>query len=443
MSKDISLANPSLAALPVPAEGPAWLTTLRKGGKDAFASKGIPASRQEDWRFTDLSALAKTEFTGSVAPAGDAVKTLLDSVDGPEDADGRLVIVNGKFSAELSEMPKSLPAGATLLSLADALTSKADALEGKLGSLLPLEEDPFSGLNTALMEDGYVLLLEDGAVIEKPIHIVYLNSAATPVALHPRALIVAGKNAKATLFESHAGVAGDVYFANPVLEVLVGEGATIGHYRLQEESKAAFHVGRIEVKLEKDAVFDNFVLSLGALIGRNNLYATLAGDGADLHMNGAYMARDSQHLDTTSVITHAVGNTTSEQTYKGVMDDEAQGVFQGKIAVARDAQKIEGNQLNRGLLLSEKCGIYTKPELEIFADDVKCSHGATIGELNAEALFYLRARGIDKKTAERMLVEAFVADVVSGIESESVQAVLLAAVGGWMTKGALAKGAEA
>jgi len=436
MSKALSLANPSLTALPLPiTSGPQWLESLRRDGKTQFDRQGIPATKQEDWRFTNLIALAETRFAEPSSATLDSAKALLETVPELENADGRIVLLNGKVSPELSDMPKSLPPGAHFWSLAEAIAEKPDLLEEKLGSLVPLSDDPFSSLNTALMEDGYVLWLDPSVSLEKPLHIIFVNSANAPIALHPRCLILAGAGSQANIFESYIGVEGDVYFSNPVLEIFLGESAQIGHYRLQKESKEAFHIARLEAKLEANAHLDNFILSLGSRIARNNLYGTLAGSGADLRMNGAYLGRGNQHLDTTSVITHAVGNTTSEETYKGVMDDMAQGVFQGKIAVARDAQKIEGNQLNRGLLLSDRSGIITKPELEIFADDVKCSHGATIGELNPEALFYLRARGIDRKIAERMLVEAFVADVITSIALEEVHPILLAEISDWMEKG--------
>ena len=303
------------------------------------------------------------------------------------------------------------------------LESGDPLLAEHLGRVAEGGDQPFLGLNTAFMQDGLVLRLAPGVVVERPIRMVFLTDpdSGAAVAAHPRNLVLAEDNSQATLVEIHRGADGAEYFTNAVTEIAVGAGARLHHYKLQDEGDRALHLANLQVSLGRDATYDNFILSLGARLARNDIRAALAATGIDCRLSGAYVARGSQHMDTTSFIDHAEPDCRSREVYAGVLDGRSRGVFQGKILVRRDAQRTDGHQLNRALLLSKGAEIDSKPELEIYADDVKCSHGATAGEIDAEALFYLRSRGIGEDEARALLIEAFLLEALEEIGDESVR----------------------
>ena len=324
--------------------------------------------------------------------------------------------------ADLS-VTDGLPEGATVASTADLLNGADPLLAEHLGRVTEAVGQPFLGLNTAFMQDGFVLHLRPGIVVEQPIRMVFLTDleADAVAAANPRNLVVAEDNSQATLVEIHRGNDGTAYFTNAVTEISVAAGARLHHYKLQDEGDAALHLANLQVRLGRDATYDNFILSLGARLARNDIGAVLAATGIDCRLSGAYVARDSQHMDTTSFIDHAEPDCRSREVYAGVLDGRSRGVFQGKIVVRRDAQRTDGHQLNRALLLSKGAEIDSKPELEIYADDVKCSHGATAGEIDADALFYLRTRGIGEDEARALLIEAFLMEALEEISVPAVR----------------------
>lgn len=410
--------------------GVGWLAALRADSAARCRQNGLPTTRVETWRFTNLKDLAAVDF----APAQGAAPVALDSL--PRSSllavNGHvLAFVNGGFRADLSTI-EALPAGVSLLPLSEAIRADEQSLSAHLGRLAEEEENPFADLNTAFLDDGLVLRLEPGAVLDRPVHLVSLGVVAErPLAFFPRLLVVLGKGARATLFESHAGLGG-TYFSNSVMEAVLGEGAHLEHYKLQNESLEAFHIANTRVSVAAGGFYDGFVLQTGSRLARNEVQVALNGENARCHLNGAYLGAGRQHLDSTTFIDHAVPDCASREVYKGVLDERAHGVFQGKILVRRDAQRTDGHQLNRALLLSREAEVNAKPELEIYADDVKCSHGATVGELAEDQLFYLQARGIDRDAARALLIEAYVQEALDEIGNAEARLPFQRVVGAWL-----------
>jgi Fe-S cluster assembly protein SufD len=293
-----------------------------------------------------------------------------------------------------------------------------------------LDRKALVALNTAYLAGGLVLNIDRGARIDDPVHLAFVGRAGDDhLVWHPRLLIVADDDTAATIVETHTG--DGAYFSNGVTEVAVGDGAELRHYKIQDEDHRAFHIAAIEVTVAKGGLYESFVLSTGAALSRNQIGVLLAGEAARCRVNGAYLMRGSQHADTTSVIDHAVPNCTSSEVFKGVLDDKARAVFQAKTIVRKDAQKSDGRQLSKTLLLSDRAEIDAKPELEIYADDVVCSHGATAGQIDDDALFYLRSRGIDADDARAMLVDAFIEEALSEIARDDMRDTFRAVASGW------------
>lgn len=420
----------------LPGAALSWVRDLREQGRERFAAIGLPNVRNETWRYTNLRDLGKLSFhPADSADSGtrfDVLPSVRTEGHGP-----RLVFVDGRFRAALSST-EGLPAGVELLSLAAAFASHADLIGEHLGRLAPADDRPLVALNSAFLADGPVLRVAAGVAVEEPIELVFVSAGSSgaegerPTSFHPRTLIVAEAGSRAVVVEHHIGCGTGTTLANHVAEVFVGEGATLHHYKAQRETTAAFHLSHTAATVAKDACYDNFILTLGARLSRNEVVSTLAGTDARTHVSGGYMVRGHQHADTTTLIDHAQPNGTSREVYKGVIDDTARAVFQGKIIVRPHAQKTDGHQLNRALLLSDTAEIDAKPELEIHADDVKCSHGCTAGELDDTALFYLRARGIDQETARGLLIGAFLAEAMEEIAEEPVRDAFQALVSGWL-----------
>lgn len=413
-----------------------WLGSFRDSGMERFAGGGgFPSTRQETWKFTNLTPLAEFPLapptTSAEAASHSDPAALLASLPPLEGCGHRLVFVNGIYRPDLSA-PGSLPPGVTLMPMVQAIEAEPETLQQDLGRLAPPDGDAVAGLNAALMQDGFLLRLAPQAELLQSLHVVFLGQAGAPIAFHPRNLVIAGAGSRAHIVETHLGGGAEVYFTNPFTEILVGEGAVLGHYRYQGDSLSAFHLGRTLVDLARDAAYSSFCLNLGGRLVRHDIAATLSGPGSACRLDGAYLLTADQHNDTAIRMDHIAPHTDSQQTYKGVVEGKAHGVFQGRIAVAPHAQKISGHQLSRALLLSDQARVDAKPELEIFADDVKCSHGSTIGELDANALFYLRARGIDEKTAKNLLVAAFIEEVLTDIADSGTQEMFRHVVQNWM-----------
>jgi Fe-S cluster assembly protein SufD len=411
-----------------------WLAALRDRGFAGFAARGLPTPKLEAWKYTNLSPLAKLALAPAEPLANGLTKGALPSLLPDAAETHRLVFVNGYLRPDLCEIG-ALPRGVTLSGLAAALQNGAGALEGRLGALGALEAQPLLALNTALMEDGFVLRLGREVRLARPVELVFVAlPGAEPVAYHPRGLVVAESGSEAALIERHLARGEGAYFANHATEIALGEGAALRHYKIVQEGAQAFHLATSQVRLERAARYESFVLALGGKLARNEIQATLGGAGAACRLDGAFIATGRQHVDNTTMIDHASPETTSREVYKGVLDGYARGVFQGRILVRPGAQKTDGRQTSRTLLLSEGAEIDAKPQLEIYADDVKCAHGATAGELEEEALFYLRSRGIPESEARHMLVQGFLEDVIGGISDESVRAACTHLAAEWLAR---------
>ena len=401
------------------ASGPGWLRQLRRRALDRFAGSGLPTTRVEEWRFTSLSALAPLEL----APADPAA-----SLDGTElrrlagrPGGHRLVFVNGRYRAELSQVG-ALPSGVFAGSLAEALATRPELLEGHLGRQASIERHPFVALATAGIDDGAVLVLPEGGAVEEPIEIVFVTAGATaPVVVFPRVLVVAGPDSEATVVEAHLGSGGVPTLTAAVSEISLAEGARIDHYKLQDEALDAFHVGLLASHQDRESRFSTHQTTLGAALSRSEVAAVLGGEGAEVAVSGLYMVAGTQLVDNHSVIEHAVPRCQSREVFKGILDGKAHAVFGGRIRVLQGAQKSDAHQLNSNLLLSDDAVVDTMPQLEIFADDVKCGHGGTVGQLDEAQLFYLQSRGIPRRSARAMLVYAFAAEMVRSIRPTALR----------------------
>lgn len=415
-----------------------WLVGRRNAGIERFRDFGLPTRKIEEWKYTNLEELRRVSFEPA-KPVVNGISTgTLPTLVG---AEHRLVFVNGHLRQDLCAicMP---PDGATITSLGKALETMPALVEAHMGVARGNEDAPFTALNDAFLTDGLFLHLKPGVDLGSVIEVIHVSVGQSgPVFQHPRNLIVAEAGSHATVLEHYIGFGQSPTLANAATEVVIGEGAGVRHCKVQAEAPEAFHIAMLDAHLAKNASFDSFYFASGAKLSRNEIRVTLDGEGADCRLFGAYMMKDRQHADHTTFIDHAKPLTTSREVYKGVLDDKARAVFQGLILVRPDAQKIEGHQLNRTLLLSDGAEIDAKPELKIFADDVKCSHGATAGELDEEALFYLRARGIPEDEARGLLVEAFLREVIDGIAMTGLREPLSDRVARWMgTRPALSGG---
>jgi Fe-S cluster assembly protein SufD len=390
-----------------------WVRERRDQAAKRFAEVGYPTTRQEDWRFTNVAPIADAKFPlaqGSFAAAAGLVAGV--TVPGAL----RLAIVNGQFAAGLSDL-SAMPKGVRIAGLRDGARDGSDGLEQHLAKVFNIDAHPFAALNTAHLDDGVAIFIAAGAAVETPIHIVTVTGGdGQPVTAHPRVLVVAGANSQARIAHTFIGVADDVYFNNAVVEVVVGEGAIVDYYTDQRESEKAFHIANIQAHVSAKGVFASHVFSTGARIQRHDIGIALKGEGADCTMNGVYLADGERLLDTHTSLDHAMPHCTSHEVYKGILAGKARAVFNGRIIVRIDAQKTDAKQTNRALLLSDDATINSNPQLEIFADDVKCTHGAAVGQLDEEAMFYLQARGLTRIEARDMLLHAFAGEVLDGLK---------------------------
>ena len=401
-------------------DGASWLRDAQAAAMAWFAETGFPTTRQEEWRFTPIAPIVSTAFVPAerlhVRP-----EQLAGHVFG-KDAAAELVFVNGVFAPELSQAG-TLPAGLTVGSLADLLQRDPARLEGVLTGLADPKGSPFTALNTALAADGAYIDIAPGTLVDRPVHVLFFSSVSgAPQVSHPRLLLVAGEHSESRIVETYAGPAGQAYFTNAVTECLVGDRAVVDHYKVQRESTAAYHVASMQVRTGRQSAFVSHALSLGGALVRNDIGAVLDGEGGDTTLNGLYIADGSQLVDTHTIIDHAAPHNGSHEVYKGILGGRSRAVFSGKIIVRPDAQKTDAKQTNKALLLSDHAEINTKPQLEIFADDVKCTHGATVGQLDEEMVFYLRARGIGRDEARGLLIRGFAGDITNRIRFEPLRA---------------------
>jgi Fe-S cluster assembly protein SufD len=393
---------------------PSWVTDARRAAFARFEAEGFPTTKNEDWHFTSTAPIAEQDFTFVAARTGDVTADDVASFGFGADDWHTAVFVNGRFEPALSSL-SSLDAGVRVLSLADAWSSAPDVAK-RVGTILT-QPGALTSLNSAFMPDGAVLHVAKDVAVARPIHLLFITDAnAAKNVLYPRNLIVADRGARVSVVESYVSLAEATYFTNAVTEVSVADGATVEHYKVQREGRRAFHVGTIEAVQGRDSHYVSFSFATGASLSRTNIYAKLAGPGCGATLNGLYMVDGEQHCDHQTRIEHVEPNCFSREVYKGVLDERAHGVFNGKVYVHPEAQKTDGKQTNNTLLLSPEAQVDAKPQLEIFADDVKCTHGATIGKLDEMALFYMKSRGVNADTAKRLLIYAFAADVLEKIE---------------------------
>jgi Fe-S cluster assembly protein SufD len=405
--------EPALAS-----SGPEWLHELRKDAIASFKKRGFPGLREETWRGTRVRPIAEKDF-GTVdgySPDGFDLATLRKATFDDDDC-RRAVVVDGHFARELSSVC-DLPEGVVLTSLREALQNTPDVVEPYLGRLARTDA-PFVALNTAFLDDGVFLHVPDNVAVKEPVHIAFASTRADTMS-HPRMLVVAGRGSSVTLVESYVGSA-DGYFTNVVSEIVCGENAEVLHCKLQRETDTAFHIATQEALIEANARFATESVSIGGSLVRNDVNSYLGGEGIECRVDGLYLAGKRQHVDNHTFIRHAQPNCNSLELYKGILNGKARAVFNGKIYVDQDAQKTDAKQSNNCILLSDDARINTQPQLEIFADDVKCTHGATVGQLDENAVFYMRSRGIPNVEARNILVYAFAAAVLERVKVEAVR----------------------
>jgi len=422
----------SFAALEARAGEPAWLEAARKAAIARFAELGFPTRRHEEWKYTNAARIAKPRWRpaaeASVTPA--ALASLgLPLAEGPH-----LVFVNGRFAPALSSRD-GLEPGVTAASIRSMLASEPERLEPHLARTAPFEDRAFAALAAAFATDGAFVSVPSDLALARPLFIVFLAvPGAQPSAAHPRLLVLAERGSRALVVELYAALGDGAQLTNALGEVVVGENASVEHLKLQLEGAGATHLAHFHTRVERDGRFQSHLVSLGAALARHDVVGTLAGAGAACALHGLYVAVDGQHVDNRTTVDHGAPHGTSREHYKGILAGRSHGIFSGKVIVRRDAQKTDAQQKNDNLLLSGEAEVDSKPQLEIEADDVRCSHGSTIGQLDEDALFYLRARGLDPREASGMLTRAFAAQITSAIPSaalrERIEGEVLARVSG-------------
>jgi Fe-S cluster assembly protein SufD len=407
------------------AEQPTWLLPLRKAGIARFTKLGFPTVRDEDWRFTNLASLAELPFNTTFESTVDsAAKETLESYPFAKLAGPRLVFVDGHFNAALSSL-SDIPEGVIATSMSSALNGDTAFIEKRLNHCAQMDDNPFAALNQAFFQDGGFIHLPAGKIVEEPIHLVFISTGREDgETIQPRNLIIAEANSKVTVIESYLASGSAAYFTNAVTEIIAGDNAVLEHVKFQNEAAGAFHIATIAGEFGHTSDVRLHSFALGAKLSRNNIRTRLAGEGLECVLNGLYLTNDEQVADHHMVVDHAQPHCASHEYFNGILDDKSKGIFHGRILVRQAAQKTDAKQTNRNLLLSDNATADAKPQLEIYADDVKCTHGATVGRLNNESIFYLRSRGIPEKTARRMLIHAFAGEIIARVNCAPAREVL-------------------
>ncbi len=408
---------------------PAWLRRLRDEAKDRFLSAGFPGVKDEDWKYTSVAGIEGREF--DIPPRGGGGLTSSDVAEFlPADAAGNvLVFENGRYRADLS-VRRPLPSGVHLGGLSEALSGGGDGL---VPYFSPSPANSFGDLNTMLMEDGAFLHVGKDVEVPEPVHLLFLASGGErPVMAHPRNVIVAGEGSRVTVVERYAGLSDAGCLVNAVTDIAVGDGATVVHYRLQEDGPDAYHIASLRARQGAGSRFAAHSVSIGARLSRSDIHAVLDGVGAVCLLNGLYLGNGDQHVDHFTTIDHAKPEGSSREYYRGILDGRSRGVFRGRVIVRKDAQKTDARQANRNLLLSREAEADSRPQLEIHADDVKCTHGATVGPLDEEKVFYMRSRGIDASSARCMLAYAFADDILRRFDLPDVRRIIEEKLLAWL-----------
>jgi Fe-S cluster assembly protein SufD len=400
-----------------------WLRDLRERGMAGFKSLGFPTLKNEEWRFTNVEPIATTPFVLPMERADLSDRDLERFGFGGTSA-ARLVFIDGRYCPELSRAPRLGP-GIQVASLGQALSDPRSIVRQYLGRSTQVDSDVFGALNSAFVEDGALVHIGRNVSLEAPIHLLFVSTAGAQSQMsHPRNLIIAEAGSRATVVENYVALDEGLYLSNTLTEAFVGIGAHLNHYLLERDSEQAYAVSTLHVTQERDSRFESHTALLGGAIVRNNVHAELNGTGGDSLINGLYLPRGTQHHDNHMRVVHAAERCASRQFYKGVLNDRARAVFTGRIVVHKAGQKTDAKQTNRNLLLSEEATVNARPQLEIYADDVKCTHGATTGQLDEDQLFYLRARGIDEDAARGLLVFAFAHESLDRMTVAPIRATL-------------------
>jgi Fe-S cluster assembly protein SufD len=419
---------------------PDWLKERRAGAIARFQDAGFPTTRQEEWRFTDVKQIARTSF----ARAEDATEALIASDVsqlrlGGNDQD-LVVFVNGHYASDLSSV-QGLPDGVIVGSLREALANRSSLIEAHLARHATQAHNPLAALNTAFMSDGAFLYVPEGTALDRTVQFVFVATPGVgePLVSYPRNLVILDRGAKGSIIESYVSVGQGVYWTNTVTEAVIGEDANLDSYRVQRESAEAYHTAATHAHQGRNSTYSMVGFSFGGLLSRHDIHATLDGEGADCTVDGLSMLRNRQHTDYHTVLEHAQPNCTSWEYFNGVFDDRARGIFNGRIIVRPGAQKTDSKQTNNNLLLSKRARADSQPQLEIYADDVKCTHGATLGPIDDEHLFYLQSRGLTAAQARRMLTYGFGSEILNNVSSEPLRSALDRVVQGWLVEAAQAE----
>jgi len=401
---------------------PAWLFPLRKAGIARFAELGFPTLKNEDWRFTNVAPIAKLPFKPVFDATPDGLtKESLNQFPFTKLPGARLVFVNGIYSAGLSTTPEHQD-GIKVGSLAAALATDSALIEKHLGRHLRTEDNAFAALNNAFFQDGGFVYVPAGQSVDEPVQFLFVNiSKDAGATTHPRNLIITEREAKLTVIESYVSLASAPTFTNAVTEFALGDNSTVEHCKFQDESQEAFHIAALPSHLGRAVNFSSHSIVTGAKLSRNNLRTTLDGEGIECVLNGVYITNNDQLSDHYMIVDHARPHCASHEYFNGILAGKSRGVFHGRILVRPDAQKTDAKQTNKNLLLSDEASADTKPQLEIYADDVKCTHGATIGQLNDESIYYLRSRGIGLESARRMLIHAFAGEIIDRVKHDALR----------------------
>jgi Fe-S cluster assembly protein SufD len=404
-------------------ESSSWLARLRENAMERFLELGFPSVKEEEWKYTNVAAIAKSNFRPTVSseltPKSNSGMKQLASV--PEAGSSQLVFVDGLFRSDLSSLT-ALPEQVVAIDLARAIADErySDILRTHLARQADYVVNGFTALNTAFINYGALLYIPKNVTVEAPIHLLFIAESER-VANFPRVIIIAGENSGATIIENYVSADAEQYLTSAVVEVVLEEGARLEHYKVQRESIEAFHVATTAVGLGRNSSYDTTTITFGAKLSRHDVVVTMDHEGAECWVDGLYLVTGDQHADTHSVIDHRQPNCTSHQLYKGILDGKSRAVFNGKVFVRHNAQKTDAMQTNKNLLLSNEARVDTKPQLEILADDVKCAHGAAVGQIDEDELFYLETRGIHPELARNLLTYGFAEEVIAKIKLESIR----------------------
>ena len=403
--------------------GDAWLHKVRKDAIGRFAELGFPTTKLEEWKYTNVAPIARIPFRAAEFRWDGLTEERLAELPLAHSAFSeccsRIVFVNGHYSPQVSspDVPQRVVVG----SLASAIRRNTPSVLEHLAKHAAHQEQAFVALNTAFIEDGAFIEIPRGVVPDAPIYILFVSTADEPIASHPRSLIIVGDNSQASIIEDYLALEGGGYFTNAVTEIVAGENSIVEHYKLQAEHEKAFHVSTVQVSQARSSSFTSHSISFGGVLVRNDVNVMLDGEGAECTLNGLYIAGNEQHVDNHTVIDHLKPHCNSRELYKGILDDQSSAVFNGSIIVRKDAQKTDARQSNKNLLLSEGATINSKPQLEINADDVKCTHGTSIGHLDEDSIYYLRSRGVGLNEARTVLTYGFANDVLNRMKLDAVR----------------------